>query len=96
MSSIGVRNMVLFVQKYKFEPCHIYNMDESGFTTVPNKAPKVLSSKGKPITNVLVVCAMSASGNYVPPAFIFPRKRMKAKLLDGAPANSIGFVTESV
>ncbi|KAH9628457.1 hypothetical protein HF086_005910 [Spodoptera exigua] len=92
-------------EKYKLEPCQIYNMDESGFTTVPNKAPKVLSSKGKRCvnkissaergTNVTVVCAMSALGNYVPPAFIFPRKRMKVELLDGAPANSIGLVTES-
>lgn len=34
--------------------------------------------------------SMSAAGQYVPPMLIFPRKRMKAELLDGAPPGSIG------
>jgi hypothetical protein len=38
---------------------------------------------------------MSASGNFVPPTFIFPRKKMKADLLDGAPPSSVGMVSES-
>lgn len=63
----------------------MYNMDESGFSTVPNKAPKVISIQGKRFFNkissaergidVTVVCAMSASGNYVPLAIIFPAWR---------------------
>lgn len=32
---------------------------------------------------------------YVPPALIFPRKRLKPELLNGAPAESIMFVSDS-
>lgn len=42
-----------------------------------------------------IVCAMSAAGNFVPPALIFPRKRMKAELMDGAPPQSIGMISDS-
>ena len=31
----------------------------------------------------------------MPPFFVFPRKRMRAELLDGAPSDSVGFVTDS-
>lgn len=31
----------------------------------------------------------------MPPAFIFPRKRMKGELMDGAPAGSIGMTSDS-
>ena len=98
-------NLSQLMKKYKFPPHAIYNMDESGFSTVPNKPPKVFSTKGKRCvnkissaergTNVSVVCAMSASGQYIPPAFIYPRKRMKAELLDGAPPSSVGMVSDS-
>jgi hypothetical protein len=66
-------------------------MDESGMTVVPNKAPKVtttvvkgsvrkvVSAEGGQI--VTVICAVSASGTYVPSAIIFPRKRAKNELL---------------
>lgn len=37
---------------------------------------------------VTTVFAFSAAGHYVPPFFIFPRVRMKAELLDGAPAEA--------
>lgn len=98
-------NLCQLIKKYKFPPHAVYNMDESGFSTVPNKPPKVFSTKGKRCvnkissaergTNVSVVCAMSASGQYIPPAFIYPRKRMKAELLDGAPPSSVGMVSDS-
>jgi len=69
--------------------------------TTVHKPSKILSSKGKhqigAITtaergrNITVVCCMSATGHYIPPAYIFPRKRMKAKLMDAAPAGSLPF-----
>lgn len=37
---------------------------------------------------VTTVFAFSAAGHYVPPFFIFPRVRMKAELLDGAPGEA--------
>jgi len=77
----------------------IWNMDETGITNVA-KPCKVLSTKGKrqvsKITSaergstVTTVCAMSASGQYIPPMMIFPRKRMMASLMNGAPAGAIG------
>ncbi|KAH9636837.1 hypothetical protein HF086_017080 [Spodoptera exigua] len=90
---------------YNISPGRIYNMDETGMSTVPKKTPKVISLKGKKNVNKIVsgergqtitaICCVSATGNYVPPAFIFPRKRMKGELIDGAPAGSIGMTSDS-
>lgn len=98
-------NLSDLYDKYHFQPHKIFNMDESGFSTVPNKPPKVISTKGKRCVNkissaergqnVTVVCAMSASGQYIPPAFIYKRKRMKAELIDNAPPSSIGMTSDS-
>ena len=35
---------------------------------------------------IAVVTCMSASGTYVPPLNVFPRKNMKEEFMDGAPA----------
>lgn len=98
-------NLAKLLDTYKFPPHSIYNMDETGISTVPNKPPKVISTKGKRCVNkissaerginVTLVNAVNASGNFIPPAFIFPRKRMKAELLDGAPPSSIGMVSDT-
>ncbi|XP_049869645.1 uncharacterized protein LOC126369338 [Pectinophora gossypiella] len=98
-------NLSALMDKHNFPPSAIYNMDETGVSTVPNKAPKVLTLKGKRSvnkissaergTNVTVVNAVSATGHFVPPVFIFGRKRMKAELLDGAPSGSVGMVSDS-
>lgn len=34
-------------------------------------------------------------GTYIPPALIFPRKNMKAELMDGAPVGSVAFTQEN-
>lgn len=91
--------------KYSFPPSRIFNMDESGISTVPNKIPRVVSSKGKRCVGkavaaergetITVVIAFSASGNYVPPGIIFPRKRMKDSLMYGTPSESLGMVSDS-
>ena len=67
-------------------PNKILNMDESGLIVV-QKVSKIVGQKGKhqigSITsmergrNVTIICCVSASGQYVPPSIIFPRKRMK-------------------
>lgn len=46
-------------------------------------------------TTVTVVCAFSAAGSYLPPMFIYPRKRMLASLLAGAPPQSIRCKSDS-
>lgn len=86
------------VDENKLTAQHIFNIDETGFTAV-QKPQKIYAKKGKhqvgAITsgekarNVTFVCCASASGQYVPPLVIFPRKRMKADLKEGAPAGSI-------
>ena len=35
---------------------------------------------------------MSAAGTFIPPLFVFPRKRMVDSLMNGAPASSVGTV----
>ena len=76
----------------------IYNADEKGLTAV-HKPGKILARKGKSqvgsITtaekgsNVTFMCCMSASGHFLPPMAVFPRKRMNPLLQDGAPAGTL-------
>ncbi|KAK7092313.1 hypothetical protein V1264_008076 [Littorina saxatilis] len=77
----------------------IFNMDETGISTVQKKCQKVLAQKGKHqigsmssgergVNTTIVVCA-SAAGNYVPPFVIFKRKRMPPSLAEGSPVGSV-------
>lgn len=87
-------------KKHQFRPENIYNADETGVSTVPTKLPRVFSPQGnrrvaKIVSaergkNTTVVCAANATGNYVPPFFVFGRIRMKDELLHGAPVGSSG------
>lgn len=82
----------------------IFNIDETGITTV-HKNYKILAPKGvKQIAKATsgergvtttVVCAVSASGIYVPPMFIFKRKRMNELLLKGCNSDMIATVSDS-
>ena len=88
----------------KILPNNLYNMDETGISCV-QKPGKIIASKGTKqvgrVTSaergkiVTVVCAVNAIGNYVPPLFIFSRKRMHPALLKGAPHGSCGFPSDS-
>ena len=98
-------NLERVYQKKKFEPSRIYNMDETGLSTVPNKTPKVVTTKGKRDVSkicsaergqtITAVCCVSASGHYVPPAMIFPRKRIKPELTAKAPAGTLQLCSDS-
>lgn len=98
-------NLEKLYKQHTFPPGLVYNMDESGISTVPNKIPKVISTKGKKLIGkissaergqlVTIVCAMSASGSFVPPVIIFPRQRMKNELMDGSPPGSLGMCSDS-
>ncbi|XP_052749766.1 uncharacterized protein LOC128200418 [Galleria mellonella] len=76
----------------------IFNVDETGVSTV-QKPGTILAKTGQKrvgtVTSwergktVTVVCAMSASGVYVPPMFIYPRQRHSPLLeKDGPPDNN--------
>ncbi|XP_065674201.1 uncharacterized protein LOC136091146 [Hydra vulgaris] len=77
----------------------VYNVDETGITTVPNKSSKVVAIRGKKQVGCLtsveygqlvtVEICMSDSGNISPPLFVFPRVHMKSELMDTAPPSSI-------
>lgn len=87
------------LEKINFNPLRVYNVDETGITTVQSKIARVITLKGKKQVGavtaaergalVTVVTCMNAAGGFIPPLFVFPRKNMKAELLDGAPAGSI-------
>lgn len=41
------------IKQYNFEPHQIWNVDESGFSTVPSQNPKVFATKGRKQVGVL-------------------------------------------
>lgn len=97
-------NLATVLDKWHFEPQNIYNVDETGCTTV-HKPNKVLATKGvKQVgqitsqergTLVTMCLAVSALGNSVPPMFIFPLKRYQDHFVLGGPAGSIGTANQS-
>ncbi|XP_022198653.2 tigger transposable element-derived protein 2 [Nilaparvata lugens] len=86
-------------EKGKFTPDRIYNVDESGITVVQSKVAKVVGLKGKKqvasLTSgergalITIVACMSASGSFVPPLVVFPRKNMSENRKKGAPVGTI-------
>ncbi|XP_008188284.1 tigger transposable element-derived protein 6-like [Acyrthosiphon pisum] len=82
-----------------FLPHRVFNVDETGLTTVQSKCSNILALKGRRqvgsltsavrgVLSTIVVC-MSAGENFIPPMIIFPRVRMKPELQDGAPPETI-------
>jgi len=97
-------NLATVMDANQFQPEDIYNCDETGCTTV--QSPKqVVTEQGRKqvgsITSsergelVTVVYTVSASGNVIPPLFIFPRVNYKDHFIRGAPPGSIGCATRS-
>ena len=52
-------------------------------------------TSGERGSNTTVTCAVSATGQYIPPMFIFARKRMNEALMEGAPPGSAGAASSS-
>ncbi|KAJ3661747.1 hypothetical protein Zmor_006133 [Zophobas morio] len=93
------------VDENQFDAARIYNLDESGFSTIQKKPQKILARKGKKQVGVIssgergvnttIVCCFNGTGVYVPPMFIFKRMRMHESLKNGAPPGSLVEVSES-
>ncbi|XP_030037458.2 uncharacterized protein LOC115452977 [Manduca sexta] len=99
------------MEKHKFLPKNIYNCDETGMTTVQTPG-KILATKGQKrvgsITswergkNITLMFAMSAAGGFIPPMFIYPRKRMTPLLEKDGPSGALykcsdnGWINESL
>lgn len=113
MTSFNKHNTKLFIENLKeimtqnpdlTNPARIFNLDETGTTTVqkpkkivPSKGVKQVSSSTSGERRVLVTtCAIiSAAGTFVPPAMVFPRKYFKPHMLNGAPPGTLGLANES-
>ena len=87
------------VDRYQFSKEDIWNVDETGVTTV-QKPPQVVTARGSrqvgSLTSaergelVTVCAAVSACGNTVPPMLIFPRVRYQPHFVRDGPPGCIG------
>lgn len=109
--AIFFNNLEQVQAKYNFKAHRIFNTDETGISTVQTPG-KILAKKGlKQVgfatswergRNITVVCAFSATGIYVPPMFIYARKRMNPQLQKGGPSGAFyscsdkGWITEDL
>lgn len=76
-------NLSNLKSKYQFSARQIFNVDETGLSTVPNRLPKVVSEKGKRLVSKVVsaergelttvIACINAAGEYVPPGIVFKR-----------------------
>lgn len=86
------------MEKFKFLPRNIYNVDETGISSVQDPG-KIVTQKGQKrvgsITSgergktVTAVCAVSATGVYLPPMFIYARQRHSPPLEYDGPRGAI-------
>lgn len=86
------------MEKLKFSPDRIYNVDETGLCIVQSKKEAVIALKGKKQVGQLtsaergalitVIACMNPVGQYIPPFLIFPRVKVPASYLDGTPFNT--------
>lgn len=93
------------LDEHHFPAGRIFNMDESGFSTVPTKIGKVIALKGlKRVgklegadrgTMITMALTVDASGNSLPPFFLFPKKKMQSVFLDNVSDGSADFANDS-
>lgn len=92
------------MDKYSLQPDQIFNADETGVNTVP-KPTKIIAKTGRKQDgrvvsaergfNITVTCAITASGQYILPFCLFPRKRMSPVLMKGCLPGSVGYANGS-
>ncbi|XP_027012391.2 histone-lysine N-methyltransferase PRDM9-like isoform X1 [Tachysurus fulvidraco] len=91
-------NLFSVLDKHRFAAQDIWNMDETGITTVQNPE-KIVARKGvKQVcavssveggTLITLACAVSALGNSIPPMFIFPQKKIHPSFTSNGPPGCI-------
>ncbi|XP_026479989.1 uncharacterized protein LOC113386420 [Ctenocephalides felis] len=88
------------LDQYKFAASAIWNADETCVSTV-SKLPKKTANKekehvavdkptGECGTNVTVLVAVSATGSFIPPMFIFPCEKFEERFIQDGPTDCIG------
>lgn len=99
------KNLSSVLNENHFEPQRIFNVDETGLPTVPTKATKIISYKGKKRvgtstsqergTNVTMALSVSATGQSIPPFYLFPRQKMKEVFMTHASHGAVGIANGS-
>ena len=92
-------------EKYPFAPSQIYNMDETGSSTVPTAMGKIVTLKGmKRVRQIvsaergsLVILAfcVNAAGTQMPLFYLFPRQRIDPAYLTQASQKTVAFANGS-
>ena len=87
------------LNKHNFDAKDIWNVDETGITTV-QKTDRIIARQGEKQVSamtsmergrlVTLAFAGNAIGNYIPPMFIFPLKRYKDHFVRDGPTGSVG------
>ncbi|XP_018571449.1 jerky protein homolog-like [Anoplophora glabripennis] len=97
-------NYETVMKKYKFSPNDIYNIDETGVTTVMKGVKIVASTGAKQVEQissaergelVTFVEIVNAVGGTVPPVYIYPRIRNPSDYFIDAPIGSIALGNKS-
>lgn len=98
-------NLKAVVDKHKIKLDNIYNVDETGIQTSAKKPPKVISTAGKKQvgcvssaergTLITALFCCSATGKFIPPTLIFPRKKKNPRYLNGTPPGTLDLVTDN-
>lgn len=98
-------NLKIVREKHNIGLDNIYNVDETGIQTSTKRPPKVISVKGKKQVGavastergqlVTAICCCSASGKFIPPCLIFPRKKRNPRYLEGTPPGTVDFVSDN-
>ena len=92
------------LDRHKIEPSRIWNIDETGCTTVQKPVAIVAAKGAKQVGGmtsgergqlVTVCAAVSATGNTVPPMFVFPRVHYHAWFIRDGPVGCAGSADKS-
>ncbi|XP_050684750.1 uncharacterized protein LOC126979466 [Leptidea sinapis] len=91
--------------EHKLPPDRIYNCDEIGISVVPKTRSKIITRKGRKQvvsitsadrgTTITIEICFSASGQYMPPIMVYPRKRMDPQLMLNAAPGAWGVYSDS-
>lgn len=92
------------MDRYKFPDSRILNVDESGITTVL-QTPRVVAPTGAKQVGqcvsaergqLVTFCGIiTASGNAIPPVYVYPQVNFKNHFIYGAPTCSKGFASRT-
>ncbi|XP_063759756.1 uncharacterized protein LOC134877965 [Eleginops maclovinus] len=102
--SLFFNNLDEVLRKNNFQGEDIWNMDETGITTVQRPDQVVArrgdrqvgsATSGERGTLVTVACAGNALGSMIPPMFIFPRVNFKDHFIRDGPPGCIGVANKS-